>query len=446
MDNLTPITREEILINDEPLTPITREEKILAGEDLTPVTRREYFLKKYRHAGGDVMVEGLEVTANGTYTAPEGKAYSPVNVNVPMPENAYLLKEASGSLVSFADGADLPMPSFVCKIDAVQSGSGEPSPENIRPISGHTEVNAWVRGKNLLPNNLTTVTAFGITYVTQEDGSIIANGTSTGWANAQITTNLLLKGGERYTLSGSPNVNGAYITIVKANGESGSWSSTIYTPSITVSFNEDTLVNVRLSASSGTVFNNTIFKPMIHLATESDATYEPYSPQSQTIQVSWQTEAGEVYGGYVDLVSGELKVTHELVTYDGSNDENWGLNENYNLFNMSIPSNYRVEQTPSSNLFKGLEPQSASNLSTKENGSFALYSTFGGINIKTDVAADVADFKTYLNNNNMQVVYKLATPITYQLTPTQIKSLLGTNNAWCDTGDVDIEYFGKGAE
>ena len=36
MDNLTPITREEMLMNDEPLTPITREEKILAGERFKP--------------------------------------------------------------------------------------------------------------------------------------------------------------------------------------------------------------------------------------------------------------------------------------------------------------------------------------------------------------------------------------------------------------------------
>ena len=32
--------------------------------------------------GGDVDVEALSVTANGTYTAPTGKAYSPVAVNV----------------------------------------------------------------------------------------------------------------------------------------------------------------------------------------------------------------------------------------------------------------------------------------------------------------------------------------------------------------------------
>lgn len=34
------------------------------------------------HASGGVTVEPLEVTENGTYTAPDGKAYTPVTVNV----------------------------------------------------------------------------------------------------------------------------------------------------------------------------------------------------------------------------------------------------------------------------------------------------------------------------------------------------------------------------
>lgn len=40
-------------------------------------------LSKGEGGGGDVSVEELSVTDNGTYTAPEGKAYSPVKVNVP---------------------------------------------------------------------------------------------------------------------------------------------------------------------------------------------------------------------------------------------------------------------------------------------------------------------------------------------------------------------------
>lgn len=37
--------------------------------------------------GGDITIEALEVTSNGTYEAPSGKAYTPVSVNVPsLPE------------------------------------------------------------------------------------------------------------------------------------------------------------------------------------------------------------------------------------------------------------------------------------------------------------------------------------------------------------------------
>lgn len=34
----------------------------------------------------------------------------------------------------------------------------------------------------------------------------------------------------------------------------------------------------------------------------------------------------------------------------------------------------------------------------------------------------------------------LAEPETYQLSPTEVKTLLGENNIWADTGDVEVEY------
>ena len=40
-----------------------------------------------------------------------------------------------------------------------------------------------------------------------------------------------------------------------------------------------------------------------------------------------------------------------------------------------------------------------------------------------------------------QVVYPLTTPVTYQLTPTEIRSLLGINNVWADCGPVNVRYF-----
>lgn len=49
-----------------------------------------------------------------------------------------------------------------------------------------------------------------------------------------------------------------------------------------------------------------------------------------------------------------------------------------------------------------------------------------------------ADFKTAMSG--VQLAYKLATPIVYDLTPTEVKTLLGVNNIFADTGDTEVEY------
>jgi hypothetical protein len=44
--------------------------------------------------------------------------------------------------------------------------------------------------------------------------------------------------------------------------------------------------------------------------------------------------------------------------------------------------------------------------------------------------------------NGVQVVGELAEPIAYHLTPTQIRTLVGNNNIWADTGDIiEGKYF-----
>lgn len=96
-----PITREEQYLNRIasgsgalPAAPITRQEQYLeriatgsGNLPAFPITREEMYLDYIAtHPSGDVIVETLSVTENGTYTAPSGKAYSPVTVNVPTDE------------------------------------------------------------------------------------------------------------------------------------------------------------------------------------------------------------------------------------------------------------------------------------------------------------------------------------------------------------------------
>ena len=121
--------------------------------------------------GGEITVEGLTVNDNGTYTAPSGKAYSPVVVNLPLGEKAitangeynasaddlkgyskvtvavegFKVKDMpTGAISSFDDGTENPLKELKVSIVPVQSGSGDPSPSNPRPISGWTEAEIHV--------------------------------------------------------------------------------------------------------------------------------------------------------------------------------------------------------------------------------------------------------------------------------------------------------------
>ena len=45
-----------------------------------------------------------------------------------------------------------------------------------------------------------------------------------------------------------------------------------------------------------------------------------------------------------------------------------------------------------------------------------------------------------MSNRILELVYELATPLTYQLSKQQIRSLVGVNNIFASTGDTSVEY------
>ena len=150
MNDLEPITREEAAwINEGELTPITRKEqyiKHLYDETQVvpekPLTREEWFINKAGEELHDVTIEQLNVSENGTYSE-TGKAYSPVVVNVP--QNGYVMKNlTAGAVATITDAQNIVMPALAIDIEPVQEGSGDPSPENVRPIHGWTEMNVTV--------------------------------------------------------------------------------------------------------------------------------------------------------------------------------------------------------------------------------------------------------------------------------------------------------------
>ena len=176
----------------------------------------------------------------------------------------------------------------------------------------------------------------------------------------------------------------------------------------------------RISISNSLIANN----DQIELGSVSTI-YEPY--QGSFYDVSWQSEAGTVYGGTLDVTTGVLTVNRVLF------EKNSALMDNSNDYPGWKNSGIRALGYTGTGIFITI-----GNVGTK------LSYNFNGAN-------DVVFLSKALYNNltqtdwialaqDVQFVIPLVTPLTYQLTPVQISTVLGYNNIWSNTGDSTIEY------
>jgi hypothetical protein len=153
-----------------------------------------------------------------------------------------------------------------------------------------------------------------------------------------------------------------------------------------------------------------------------------------TYPISWQAEAGTVYGGTLDVTTGLLTVDRAMV----------------DLGTLDWQRNGDRFQFYSSNIIPAVSDKSGKNVVCSGYASGNAYS-YGSNNFTICIAesnprvfvtddrfTDGASFKAAMSG--VQLVYELATPQTYQLTPTEVKLLLGENNVWADTGDTTLTY------
>lgn len=153
-----------------------------------------------------------------------------------------------------------------------------------------------------------------------------------------------------------------------------------------------------------------------------------------TKTIDWQSSAGTVYGGTLDVLSGVLTVTMAMVDLGTLS---WN-NSQYSDENKKVK--YVSSLSPA--------PKVPTDRSQYANIIAEYYKTINQSTFLTAINAILVATNGYLwcitqadANPTGQLVYELATPITYQLTPTEVMTLLGQNNIWADTGDVDVEYL-----
>lgn len=357
----------------------------------------------------------------------------------------------SGAIVSFSDGADnIPLKSFIAQINPTQD------------LHGYDKPWAGGAGKNKL--DLTTIYPYkremGVTITVNSDGTFTFNGTTTDTSQishklplevAKTFAGMILNGnvansgincileldGSPYTVYGNDNGSGATISNDIAN------------------INKD--VNLIYRVQSGVTLNNVVIKPMIRLATEIDPSWQPYEnicPISGHTSVTVTISDGEtsttkttalgqtVYGGQLNVLTGGLTVDRAIVDLGSFN---W-ISESTTLSGLARvgveetrPLGALYNQTPICSSYEGVAPKGYSAFNNGEI-SFSNNEANPMIRVRNQNFASMTDAQIKSAMNGVTLCYELATPITVQLTPQEVNSLLGQNYIEADSGDVDLVY------
>lgn len=326
----------------------------------------------------------------------------------------------------------LPLKKLTANIEPTQSGTGDPSPDNVRAISGYTGVTVARTAKNLINDSIKTA---------QSTATVVLGQTSTSAFNV-----FLPKG--TYTFSfGSeknPSINyrlstessGAH-TIVSYGNRSGRLTLT-----------EDSHIRIWAYLSGGIVPADITWCQLEIGTTATE--YE--APQIATYPVTFPTSAGTVYGGTLTLNSdgsGALTVDRGYFKPD-STSQTGTLNVGTvgNRCGVAIPGLVIPDNTANILCSCGVGDTRV-NGGTQANwvvGHCALYNgsstTYFRYIFPTTVTT-VADALQYLIDRNCEITYTLPTPTTYALSSVQVATMLnGVNNVWTDAaGTLTTEYY-----
>ena len=328
--------------------------------------------------------------------------------------------------------------SAVVSLEPKQAGSGDPSPENVRPISGYDSVAVNVRGKNLLSDeNFQNSEKNGITFTKMGNGVIHVEGTATSNADSVVVNDVPQLPPGKYVGVSSSNLR---LVVKKASTGQNEWYTTGYGVTIEPG---DVIQYYYFSVASGLTVNKDDYiflAPGDSVFSVSD--FEPYQPGTTDTLTFPET----IYGGTVDAVTGVASEEWAFVELDGSETLEVGsdnLTSVYRYYITSYASEvfYTAAQGVCSHLPVGDSTQLGADreqcIIGYNNKYIYLYlnkTDFPNINSVSAWLAAQASAGT-----PVQVAYKLATPTSFQATGNQaLPAVAGLNTLYTDGDSLAV--------
>lgn len=321
-----------------------------------------------------------------------------------------------------------------CKVswEPTQEGSGNPSPDNVRPIKGRDSVRVERCGENLLPHIFDripdTVTKDGLTVVKTPKGTIHVSGKKTG-TNWTDLFRIVLAKSERVDMPAGTYSWGSGVSLTTTKGNLHVSPFTTDTPCI---------ITGAYAAVNTAGTHNEDYIPALVAGSEKPTKVEPYTGQTATL-----TLPRTIYGGTVDAVTGDGQETWKLLTLDGT--EHWIASNNVveGMRSYFVPNAVDVTDTPIAT--SSTEVCTHYKIMVYNAGiESALLSSEPYAYIVTNRFDSVEGLKTYLATQYaagtpVQIAYKLATPTPFTATGAQpIQALSGVNTLLTDADSVTV--------
>ena len=329
--------------------------------------------------------------------------------------------EETGNPVVFYPVADYPL-GVTASWEPVQEGSGDPSPDNVRPIKGRDSVTVERCGENLLnpkKNSYNTYTPYGLTITNLGDNLVHLEGTY-----QENEGSFVILDSNQNLLAG----RGLKITGFTVEGTKQKYS--LYG----LRTKNETVIAMSAQFTKGDAIDMTV--AVVVSGTTPPTEYTPYRGDTLAL-----TLPSTVYGGTVDAVTGEGQESWKLVTLDGT--EGWmrrdGATSDYSC-------NIKPAANSLTNCLCSMIPWKMYAYASKGNeGYFAFESSGERVHFCiTETWETVDAWKSYLAaqyaaGTPVQIAYKLATPTPFTATGAQpIPALSGVNTVITDADSVTV--------
>lgn len=394
----------------------------LDGNDVLPIVSKnnnneDETMKIAVNAIGTKLLNSNEYGALNTTDKKIIGAINEVNTKASQFDN--MTATASGSIATFDNGGDdIPVSEFECEIVA-QQGSGTPSPSDPLPITGFSQADISVCGINLWNEDW-------------EQGLYNNQGDKVAGTNAIRAKNPIpVKPNTEYRIVG---LSGNRVCYYDVTGTFISTKTNVTTDTVP---SNAYFMTFSTGTSYGGSYNNDI---SINYPS-TDTQYHAYTGNLYTVSFG-QT----IYGGRLIYANGQwsIEATHKLAVFNGL--ESWSAfgskGATTDLTDMLTVDEYTdglVNWLPFSS--------SASELGIRLGANNKTIYCYQVINSIITGVTDVASWKTYLSNNNLEFTYPLATPVIIPITSaTRVKTISGDNNIYSNTGDCELKYFTNKAD